>query len=147
MMTILLLVLAGVLLLGMAAPTPKIKGVTTLVWGTEGRLGSPAGAIVEYINIKPKNPTGLGEIENGDGAAVADVLLSDGFDASVNCLEDTGKAWPAVGDWVTLTKPNGSGTGTTAYFCYVPGDPDQALARKKEGMKTLALRYRPGIQP
>lgn len=147
MTTILILsIVAGILLLG-AVGTPTIKGVTTIVWGTQGRLGSPAGAIVEGISIKPKNPNGLGEIENGDGAGVADVLLKDGFDASVNCVEDTSKTWPDVGAAVVLTMPNGTGTGTTAYSCYVTGDPDQTLARKKEAMKTISLRYRPGIAP
>lgn len=131
----------------MAVNTPTIKGVTTIVWGTGSKLGSPSGAIVESINIKPKNPTGIGEIENGDGAGVVDVLLDDGFDATVSCVEDTAKTWPATGAAVVLTLPNGAGAGSTAFTCYVLGLPDQALSRKKEAMKTLNLRYRPGITP
>ena len=126
--------------------SPTIKGVSTIVWGTEGQLGSPSGAIVESVSITPKNATGLGEIENGDGAAVSDVLLDDGFDAKVTCLYDKAKTWPGTGGAVTLTIPTPTGAGgTTPYACYCTGWPTIHTARKKEATIDLALRYRPGI--
>jgi hypothetical protein len=126
--------------------SPNIKGVSTIVWGTEGQLGSPSGAIVESISINPKNGGGIGEIENGDGAGVIDVLLDDGFDAKVTCIYDKAKTWPVTGGAVTLTIPTPTGAGgTTAYVCYATGWPSINTARKKEATIELALRFRPGI--
>lgn len=142
-----LLLLAGLALLGMAAPTPIIKGISSIVWGTEGQLGSPAGAIVESVAITPKNPSGVATIENGDGAMVSDVLLDDGFDAKVTCVYDKSKTWPTTGTAITLTIPNPQGAGGMTAFpnCYVTGMPDINSARKKEATITLMLRYRPLI--
>ena len=137
----------------MPVNSPVFKGVSTLIWGTQSRLGTPSGAIVESIDITPKNPTGLGEIENGDGAGVADVLLDDGFDAKVTVVNDPAKTYPATGQAVTLVLAQRSGggspnyTGSASFTCYITGDPDDKYARKKEGSRTLNLRYRPGITP
>ena len=141
-----LITLAGLALLAMAAGTPVIKGVTTIVWGTSGQLGSPAGAIVESIAITTKNASGIGEIENGDGAGVVDVLLDDGFEAKVTCVYDTAKTWPATGAAVTLTMPTPTGSGgTTPYACYVTGTPEVNTSRKKEATIMIPLKFRPGI--
>jgi hypothetical protein len=146
-MLILLLSLTAVCLTVMVVGTPTIKGITTVAWGTQGILGSPAGAIVESIAITPKNEGPIAEIENGDGASVADVLLDDGFDAKVQCVHDRSKVWPMIGAAVTLTLPSLTDAGTTAYVCYVTGVPPRNKQRKKETTITLSLRYRPGIVP
>ncbi len=141
-----LTIIAGLAMLAMAANPPTIKGVTTIVWGTSGQLGSPAGAIVESIAITTKNANGIGEIENGDGAGVVDVLLDDGFEAKVTCVYDTAKSWPATGSAVTLTMPTPYGTGgTTPYTCYVTGVPEVNTSRKKEATIMIPLKFRPGI--
>ncbi|HOC55129.1 MAG TPA: hypothetical protein PKI20_05885 [Verrucomicrobiota bacterium] len=131
----------------MAVNVPTIKGISTIVWGTETQLGSPSGAIVESIACTPKNPTGLGEIENGNGAGVIDVLLDDGFDAKVTCTYDSAKDWPDTGGSVTLTLPKQHGSGTDTYTCYVLGDPEINTAKKQAATIALNLRYRPGIAP
>ena len=125
--------------------SPNIKGISTIAWGTEGQLGSPSGAIVESIAITPRNPTGIGEIENGDGAIVSDILLDDGFDAKVTCVYDKARTWPATGAAVTLVIPSPAGTGTSTYSCYVTGLGSVNTARKKEATIELNLRFRPGI--
>jgi len=133
----------------MAVNTPHLEGLTTLVWGTGGQLGSPAGAIVESIAITPKNAEPIGEIEDGNGAAVAEIMLDDGFNAKVTCVYDTAKTWPLLGAPVTLTvPPYEGGVGTQkAYVCFVAGNPEFSMSRKKEATITMNLRYRPGITP
>jgi len=127
--------------------TPHIEGVSTVTWGTAGQLGAPAGAIVEGIAITPRNAGPIGEIEDGNGASVTNILLDDGFDAKVTCVHDTSKTWPALGAAVTLTIPpyNGGSGALTAYSCFNAGNLDISLARKKEATVTMNLRYRPGI--
>ena len=133
----------------MPASTPHIEGLTYILWGTAGQLGTPAGAIVESIAITPKNAGPIGEIEDGNGATVASILLDDGFDAKVTCVHDTAKTWPALGASVVLTVPSyAGGIGTTAAFtCFVAGNHELSLSRKKEATVTMALQYRPGITP
>jgi hypothetical protein len=129
----------------MAVDTPRIKGLTTISWGTLLQLGTPAGAIVESISITPKNGEPIGEIENGDGAAVALILLVDGFQAKVKVTYDTAKTWPAEGDAINLTLPKiGAAGGTTVFACGVVAMAPET-ARKKEAMIEITILYRPGI--
>lgn len=145
MITTSILALLVILALTMAVGTPTIKGTPSIVWGTEGQLGSPGGAIVDSITATPKNATGLGEIENGDGAGVVDVLLDDGFDAKISCVYDKNKTWPVTGAPVSLIIPSLGGTATSTYVCYVTGMPEVTTSKKKEAMINYTLRYRPGI--
>ena len=126
----------------MPANSAIIRGVTTIVWGTQSKLGGPTGAIVESIDITPKNANPIQEIENGDGAAVANVMLDDGFDAKISCVYDSAKSWPATNTTVTVTIPGMSGS---PYTTFVTGTPQVTMGRKKEAMISFNLRYRPGI--
>jgi len=134
----------------MAAPTPTIKGISTIYWGM-GNANSPAfnvaGAIVESLSITPKNAKPVAEIEDNNGGAAVIVLLVDGFDATVSCVYDAAKAWPAEGANCVLNLPMATGNAnanTTAYTCLVVSQkPD--LKRKTEAKIELALVYRPGV--
>lgn len=129
----------------MATPTPVTKGLTTIIWGTEGALAAPIGAIVEGISVTPKYGDPIGDIENGDGASLSLVMLDDGFSARVKVTYDTAKTWPAVGDAVTLNLPKvGAVGGETAYVCWVTSMPPE-LARKQEAKLEIAVVHRPGI--
>ena len=129
--------------------TPHIEGLSTITWGTENKFSTTvlSGAIVESIAITPRNAGPIGEIEDGNGASVANILLDDGFDAKVTCVQDTAKTWPALGGVVTLTIPpyNGGSGALVPYSCFIAGNHDISLARKKEATITMNLRYRPGI--
>ena len=133
----------------MAVNSPHIEGVTTIVWGTGGLVGSPAGAIVESVAMTPRNGAPIGEIEDGNGASVTNILLDDGFDAKVVCVNDTSKTWPTLGSTVVLTVPPylGGAGALTAYSCFVAGNHELSMSRKKEATITMTLRYRPGIAP
>lgn len=134
----------------MAANTPHFEGLsgtTTILWGTEGSL---SGAVVESLSITPKNAGPIGEIEDGNGATVANIMLDDGFDAKVTCLFDKAKTWPTLGAAVTLAIPpynGGLGTVAANTACFVSGNHEISMTRKKEATITLNLRYRPGITP
>ena len=128
----------------MSAPATKIKGLTTIVWGTNNSLGSPAGAIVESISITPKNGEPIADIENNDGASATLVLLKDGFSAKVTTVYDSNKAWPDWGDNVGLNLPTPNSNASTMFFCICVDDVP-ALARKKEATMEISLVYRPGV--
>ena len=141
----------------MPANTPSLLGLSTIVWGTKYaatdmvvQSTNLTGAIIESIAITPKNAAPIAEIENGGGAAIVEVLLDDGFDAKVTCLYDTAKTWPAIGSAITLKVPSyaggiGDATDGTDFACYVAGNHEISLARKKEATITLNIRYRPGV--
>lgn len=133
----------------MSAASPKIKGLTTIVWGTNNSLGAPAGAIVESISLTPKNGEPIADIENNDGASATLVLLKDGFTAKVGVVFDSAKAWPDWGDNVGLTLPTVGGNANAAptTFCCICVDDVPALARKKEASLEISLVYRPGVAP
>lgn len=130
----------------MPVNAPLIRGTTTILWGTNNRMNSPAGAIVESISITPKNSGPLTEIENNDGAGVGMVMLEDGFDATVRVVYDTNLAWPTLNANVVLSLPNVASNGALANFnCFVSGSSKSDLGRKKEAMLEIPISFRPGI--
>lgn len=131
----------------MAAPTPTLKGVSTIKWGTSSTLPNLATAVVDVVSITPKNAGPIGEIENNDGAAKTLVFLNDGFDAKVTTLYDSAVAWPVDYSNVNLAVPVPDGNANTAWttFVCIVASTVPALSRKKEAMLELNLVYRPGL--
>ena len=128
----------------MPTPTASLKGIATIIWGTDGRLNGVSGAIVESLQITPKNSAPI-EIEDNAGFTAVEVVLADGFNAKASCVFDTAKTWPLEGANTVLTLPNmAGGASNVAYTCLVGSLPELALGRKKEGMITFNLTYRPG---
>lgn len=133
------------------APTPVLKGVTTIGWGAAGAnlLTAPAGAVLESIDITPKNSGPLGEIENINGAAVTLIYLSDGFDAKVTAVYDTNKVWPPefanVNLHLPVMDPNNANVPTYKTFLTTLAANPVKFTRKKEAMIELTLNYRPGV--
>jgi hypothetical protein len=143
------------------AVTPIIKGITTIVWGTNNGLAAPAGAIVESLTLTPKNGSPI-EIEDNNGLGAVEVELTDGFNAKASVMYDDAKVWPIEGANVALNiRYNGAAAnsvpfgassvgqsvyanGVVTYTCLVVSV-EPALARKKEAMLTLNLTYRPNI--
>lgn len=139
--------------------SPTIKGLTTIVWGTNPGPNSPAGAIVETLRLTPKNGSPI-EIEDNNGFAAAAVMLDDGFDAALTCLYDANKAWPGASNNVTLQVPQwssyngtnfaggnmgGNVTNWASYNCFVGAAPEVDLSRKREATIAYKIVYRPGI--
>jgi hypothetical protein len=124
----------------MAVNNPSFKGVSTIQWGTTGRASKPATAIVESIDLRAKNEGSIAEIENGDGATVADVLLDDGFDGTITIIYDSSLTLPALGEAVVVTWKNG-----VTYSCYTTSICIPSFSKKKEATAKFSIRYRPGI--
>jgi hypothetical protein len=127
-------------------PSKIVKGITTIVWGTDKFMASPAGAIIDSGTITPKHGEPI-EIEDNSGFAAVQVMLDDGFNAKVHCMYDTAKVWPQVGANVSLNLPNtASNSGNTvSYVCLVGAQPELTQNRKKEAMIQFSLSYRPGV--
>lgn len=151
-----LFIFAGVLV-GMSllmVTSPILKGITTLIWGSGGFMGSPSTAIVHSGRVTPKNGMPI-EIDDVNGITAALVFLDDGFDADVTLMYDTALTWPGMAQTVILTLPvwgpdnsgntGGTGTagGTAPYKCFVASVPSIDLERKKEATISYKLLYRP----
>jgi hypothetical protein len=124
-------------------PSPTIKGVTTIKWGTSARLPGAAftNAVVMRFTITPKNGAPI-EIEDNEGFAKVMVLIDDGFDAVAECLFDTAITWPSVGDTVQVKRPNPN--AEAALNTLLTGI-EQSSERKRETTITMRLSYRPGV--
>ena len=136
-----------------------IKGIGTIVWGTGGILAAPAGAIVDSLQLTPKNGEPI-EIEDNDGLAAVEVLLRDGFNGKITCLYDAAKTWPVEGANAALAIPyngasanaipfgEGNGAayanGVVTYTTLV-ASVSPAYAKKKEAMIDIAVTYRPNV--
>ena len=116
--------------------SPTFSGIDTIVWGTDGILSTPAGAIVDSVNRKPlDNPN---EIKNGKGKTACIVFPSDDFDLEVTCTDDTSKSWPVKGARVNATID-----GVT-YSC-IAGQSSTSKTKGKEGTRTIPLMYREDV--
>jgi hypothetical protein len=126
----------------MPAPTPIVRGLTTIKWGPGSLTGATGGlqtAIIESYQFAPKNGGPIADIENNDGATIALVYLADGGEFTLNILYDSALTLPAVGDPISLKILGGAALG-----CTVSSREDSA-SRKKEGMLTFKAVYRPGV--
>ena len=140
----------------------SIKGVPSIVWGSGGALGAPAGAIVESAKLTPKNGGPVADIEDNSGLSAALVFLRDGFNGDIRCLYDANKTWPVEGANVGFnlaingananSYPFGEGAaasyanGVVTYYCTMASITPE-YARKKEEMIQLNLVYRPNVSP
>lgn len=119
------------------------KGLTTIFWGTDalapGAAGTIGVAIVISATYKPHPMKGY--VEGGNGSTRTTVLLDDGFDCTIECVEDTAITWPLLGDVLALKAP----TGAATYNCLVVNSPitSATASRKKEATVTIELEYRP----
>jgi hypothetical protein len=105
------------------------EGITTIVWGTEGI--PPTGLIVVSANEELR----VEEIDiaQGTGFTAIVVLINDGKNVEVTCIDDTNVADPAIGQVVNWSSP----FGTINMLC-VGSKADQA--RKREGMRTFTFK-------
>ena len=122
-------------------PTPIIKGLTTIKWGSGDTVsGAFTNAIVARVNATAKNGQAF-DIEDNDGFSKAFVFLDDGFDGDIECVYDSAIAWPTtVGSTIALKRP----TDAAAINCFFVSM-DQTKERKKEAMITMKISYRPGV--
>lgn len=140
----------------LTAPTPtQIGKSTTIVWGTApgGTAVTPvvSNMVVTSIDIDPRNPGPIGEIENGDGALLTSIMLGDGFHATVEGVYDSALTYPALYGTVTLTLPvavgfdSNAGTPTVyhIYVCLVESNPIK-FKRKGEAMISFKVSHAPG---
>ncbi len=142
----------------MSLPAQSLRGITTLVWGTNNTSNNPntfatsstAGAICETLRITPKNGSPI-EIEDNNGFAAALVLLDDGFDAAATLVYDGNKTWPSMNTNVQLSLPNYAANASSnvpsfaTYNCIVGAIPEIDMARKREATIAYKIVYRPGI--
>ena len=128
----------------MPAPSVIQKGITTALWGTDSKVGTPSGAIVEKLTITPKNKDPI-EVEDNNGFAAILVLLLDGFNAEATMVYDTAKTWPAEGDTIVLTVPKTGAAGGTEDFNCLLCSISKDMTRKDHAKITFTMVYRPGV--
>lgn len=125
----------------MPAPSPIIKGLTTIKWGTSSTLTEAAftSAIVMRGSFTPKNGAPI-EIEDNNGFAAALVFLDDGFDATIECVYDSAITWPTDGDEIAVKRPDDD-TARDSWVCSL----EHTVERKKEATVSMKICYRPGV--
>jgi hypothetical protein len=142
-------------------PLKQIKGIGTIVWGAGSVLsgGIPAGAIIDSLQLTPKNGEAI-EIEDNDGVCAVEVLLRDGFNGKASILYDAAKSWPVEGaNCAVAMNWNGANAnaipfgesncnmasyanGVVTYTCLITSV-SPAYKKKGEKMVDFAITYRP----
>lgn len=139
----------------------KLQGVPTMVWGVGGLdangnsgLGNTFnGQIIESVSVKPVNGAPI-EVEADQGFTKAAVFLDNGFDADVRLTIDGSKTYPTtMGTKVVIKLPSLANVNShltanwASYNCMLRSALPFDLSRKKEGMVTVPVMYRPDIDP
>lgn len=125
----------------MPAPSPIIKGLTTIKWGSSATIaaGALTAAIVVRGTFTPKNGQPI-EIEDNNGYAAALVFLEDGFDATLECVYDSAIVWPVDGDAISVKRPRDA-AAKSSWVCSL----EDTVERKKEATVSIKIAYRPGV--
>ncbi len=128
----------------MSTPVTKPSASIAILWGSDNAMNAPTGAIIETLTITPKNAAPI-DIEGNLGFSAVLVGLNDGFDAKATCLFDSNKAYPQMGDNVTLVGCRTNGTSGTNNFNCTFWSWGWTRSRKKETMIELSFTHRPDI--
>jgi len=113
----------------------------TLAWGTDGLV---VGAIV--TSIRPSQMIEEVKIENGTGLTATQVLLNDGTQVEITCVDDRSFVWPASGATLTLLSPLPTGGTATSITLQVVDNSYQG-SRKASGERTLLCKKYTLITP
>jgi hypothetical protein len=120
----------------MAWPPTKSTGFTlngaptTIVWGTDGTYGS---TIVK--SIRSSIMMEEIKIENGTGLTVVQILLNDGYEVEITCVDDSAITFPAPGAAITIG--NGSSGGDLAMTVV---NNNCSSSRKQEGERVISAK-------
>lgn len=107
---------------------------TTLAWGTDGLY---SGVIV--TSIRPAQMIEEIKVENGTGLTSTQVLLNDGVQIEVSCIDDRSVTWPSSGAVLTLLSPLPTGGAATSIALQVVDNSYQGT-RKAPGERTLLCK-------
>ena len=140
----------------------NIKGTGTLVWGTGSVVtgnGIPAGAIIDSLQLTPKNSAPI-DVEDNNGITAFEVLLRDGFNGKASVLYDDTKSWPVEGaNCVVNVRWNGANAnavpfgegnavsyanGVVSYTCLIASI-SPAYTKKKEKLVDFSIHFRPNV--
>ena len=147
--------------------TPIGIGNSTIVFGTNPGANEFKAAIftkvaaVQDVHIMPKNQKPVATCENGDGAAIADFYLCDGFEGDFSILYDSALSYPAGNTQVTIVLPValplsvagmtiGNYTlgvvGNFATYTVTLSQPELTQSRKKEAVLKYTMRHSPAVE-
>lgn len=126
----------------MPPPSPVLVASHTAYFGTSGpRPAASSFATWNVHSISFAANESEEFLDNGDGAHVALTLLADGFDATLEVVEDSAITFPAVGAAADLRFP-GAGANVIGTITKVG---DVKFVRKGYALRTVRFSYRPGI--
>ncbi len=143
-LTLILTLLGAIALSAMAAPSPIIKGISTLRWGSGGAATGSTGVAAAIVK-KVAHATRGGEptlIEDNNGFTAAVVILHDGDTLTFTCVDDTAITWPQKGDIAQYQVP-----GWSAAKNFLIVDNNASLERKKEGERTIKAEFYVKLDP
>jgi hypothetical protein len=113
----------------------------TLAWGTDGLY---TGVIV--TSMRPAQMIEEIKVENGTGLTATQVLLNDGTQIEISCIDDRSVTWPSSGATLTLLSPLPTGGTATSITLQVVDNSYQGT-RKAPGERTLLCKKYTLITP
>lgn len=121
-------------------------GITTLIWGTDGTLVSPAPGgtyagtgfyIVESVDEETDAEPIY--IENGTGQKASRIIINNGVRWTVSVQDDTQMTPPRVGTTVTMKDAGGLVSGSVANYTARVVASGNRFSRKGAAMRNITV--------
>ncbi len=112
------------------------KGVTTIVWGTDGVVPPAFTYIVK--SVRNSQRVEEAKVENGTGLTATEILLIDGQDYEITVVDDTTISPPVAGQVITLVVPIFGTTSNNFQFEVINNSYN--MARKQDAERVLLCR-------
>lgn len=120
----------------------KITGTTTIRWGTDGLMQTPApggGGFYVVLRCDQKELVENIKLPNGSGITSARVRLRDGVHWAITIRDDTQLTGPVVGDSIGMQDGAGMLGLTTLYYTGTLVESDYNAALKQPGERVLLV--------
>ena len=128
-------------------------GITTLIWGTDGILTSPAPGSGTYAgtgfyiveSVDQETDAETIHIENGTGQKASRIIINNGQRWTLSVQDDTAMTPPQVGDSVTvkdgacLIGGTASGSATAIKYTAVVVASGERFSRKGAAMRNITV--------
>lgn len=110
-----------------------------VAWGTDGSYAIGSNAVI-VASLRAQRLTEEIRIENGSGLTSLDVLIHDGDQTELTCIDDRNLTWPEPGTTAALCRVIDNGTNLAATTNFVIIDSAYNAARKAPGERVLLAK-------
>ena len=110
-----------------------------IAWGTDGIYSISSNAVI-LTSVREHRLVEEQRIENGSGLTSVDILIHDGDQAELTCIDDRNLTFPDSGSTIGIIRVLDNGTNLTTTQNFIVIDNAYNAARKAPGERVLLAK-------